>query len=174
MKLRKRLKGRGGFSLAECLVALLILSMMSSVACMGIATALEDRAKAIAIADAQSVAATAAQALGDQIRYGQISGVDTEYIELTSSTYGNQVTLKLDDGRLVAENAAGTQYPLLGEKAYSGLTIEGIAFTADPDPLGDEVHAVSLTLSVGGESGTLWTLEDYTVAPMNTRIVTGP
>lgn len=174
MKLRKRLKGRGGFSLAECLVALLILSMMSSVACMGITTALQDRAKAIAIADAQSVAATAAQAVGDQIRYGQISGVGTDYIQLTSSTYGNQVTLKLDGGRLVAENAAGTQYTLLGEKAYSGLTIKELTFTADPDPLGEEVHAVSLTLSVGGESGTLWTLEDYTVAPMNTHIVTGP
>lgn len=174
MKRLGKLKARRGFSLAECLVALLILSMMSAVACMGVTTALQDRAKAIAVADAQTVAATAAQALGDQIRYGQISDVGEHAIRLTSSTYGSQVTLRLEDGKLVAEDASGKLYHLLGEKAYSGLTIQELTFTHGPDPLDDAVRQVGVTLSVAGESGTLWSLEDYAVAPMNTRLITGP
>lgn len=171
MKLWRKCKSRGGFSLAECLVALLILTIMSSVACMGITTALQDRAKAIAVADAQSVAATAAQAVGDQIRYGQISAVDPDYIELTSSTYGDQVKLCLDSqGHLVAEDTSGTQYALLGEKAYGGLTLDGLSFTANMGGEPDELKSVDIKLSVAGESGQLWSL-DYTVSPINSRMI---
>lgn len=128
MRVLKKLKSRGGFSLAEMLVAMLILTMMSMVACMGISTAMEDRAKAITVADAQAVASTAAQAVSDQVRYGRISQVGSDYIELTSSTYGSKVKLRLEDGRLVASTAAGVQYALLGEKAYSGLNVDALTF----------------------------------------------
>lgn len=171
MKLWRKCKGRGGFSLAEMLVAMLILTMMSSVACMGITNALQDRAKAIAIADAQSVAATAAQAVGDQVRYGQISDVGADYIELTSSTYGSKVKLCLDaQGYLVAEDAAGTPYALLGEKAYSGLTLEDLSFAANMDAEPGVLRSVDITLAVAGSNGRLWSLE-YTVSPINSRMV---
>ncbi len=158
MKLWRRLKGRKGFSLAEMLVTLIILSMLSSVACMGITTALQDRAKAIKVADAQSVASTAAQALADQIRYGRDISVGTDCVALTSSTYGAGVTLKLDGGRLVAQGS-GKSYDLLGEKAYSGLSVDGLEFAQSSG-------AVNIKLSVAGDSGTLWSLE-YEVTPLN-------
>lgn len=166
-----KLKGRRGFSLAEMLIAMLILTMMSMVACMGISTAMQDRAKAIAVADAQAVASTVAQTVSDQVRYGQISAVEDDYILLTSSTYGSKVKLRLEEGKLVAEDASGNCYALLGEKAYSGLTIKELAFTHEPDPLDDEVRQVAVTLSVGEGSGTLWSLA-WKVAPLNPYIVT--
>lgn len=160
MKIRRKLKSRGGFSLAEMLIAMLILTMMSMVACMGISTAMQDRAKAITVADAQTVASTAAQALADQVRYGQISEVEADYIELTSSTYGSKVKLRLDGGRLVAEDTSGKRYALLGEKAYSDLNVDSLEFKSEPG-------AVQFTLSVGG----VWSLT-WKVAPLNPYTVT--
>lgn len=160
MRILRKLKGRRGFSLAEMLVAMAILTMMSMVACMGITTALQDRAKAITVADAQSVASTAAQAVSDQVRYGQIVKVESDYIELTSNTYGSKVKLCLDGGRLVAQNASGASYALLGEKAYSDLSVDELTFA--PDISGGKVESVDIHLSVAG----IWSL-DWTVAPLN-------
>lgn len=165
MKLFRKLKGRRGFSLAELLVAMLILTMVSMVACMGISTATADRIKAITMADAQSVASTAAQAVSDQVRYGQISNVGSDYIELTSSTYGNKVKLCLEGGRLVAQSTSGVNNALLGENAYSGLAVDSLEFEADTSA--GKVEAVKITLSVGGSWSLTWT-----VAPLNPYIAT--
>ncbi len=185
MKTLCRLKRRGGFSLPEMLVAVLILSIMSSVACMGITTALQDRAKAIVVANAQTVASTAAQMVGDQIRYGQIVQAEDGSIVLVSSTYGARVRLELDSqGHLVAQgvNAAmdadvGDPYALLGEKAYGGLTLDSLDFQAD---IADgKVDSVQISLSVdegpaagAGDSEHLWSLT-YTVSPLNPYILSG-
>ncbi len=166
MKVFRKCKGRGGFSLAELLVAMLILSMMSSVACMGIATALQDRAKSITVANAQTVASTAASAVADQVRYGRLVKVDGDPLELESSTDG-RVRLELDGGRLVASTAGGASYQLLGEKAYGGLALNELKFTLTMD--GETVSAVQVELSVAEEAGSteaLWSL-DYEVAPLN-------
>lgn len=171
---RQRRRARGGFSLAECLVTLLILSLMSALACSGISNALQDRARAIRVADAQTVAATAAQAVADQIRYGQIARVEDTGVVLDSGTYGPGVRLELDDGHLVARrvSAAGTApYALLGEMAYSGLTLDELTFRADLD--GDRVKSVQVDLSVCATPGEpLWSLT-YTVTPLNPRLTAG-
>lgn len=167
MRICRKLKNRGGFSLVEMLIAMLILTMMSMVACMGISTAMEDRAKAITVADAQAVASTAAQALGDQIRYGRINAVESDHVELTSSTYGSKVKLRLEDGRLVAENAAGVQYALLGEKAYSGLRVDALTFAGHETEPG-VVDWVDISLTV---AGGIWSL-NWKVAPLNPYLVT--
>lgn len=179
MKRFLKRKGRGGFSLAECLVALLILSIMSMMACMGISNAVKDRAQAIVIANAQTLASTAAQAVADQVRYGQIVQVDEDSIVLVSSTYGVRVRLGLDaQGHLVAQNvndsmaAVGPSYALLGDKVYADLILDSLKFDADVHA--DEVDSVRIRLSVGSEpvafmgaQANLWAL-DYTVAPLNT------
>ncbi len=170
MKALQKLKSRGGFSLAEMLVALLILSMMSSVACMGVTTALQDRAKAITVANAQTVASTAASAVADQVRYGRLVKVDSDAIELESSAYG-RVRLELDGGQLVARSTTGgTAYQLLGEKAYGGLALNKLEFTHTMD--GEKVSTVQVALSVAeaGSTEALWSL-DYEVAPLNPYLV---
>lgn len=167
MRISHKLKSRGGFSLAEMLVAMLILTMMSMVACMGISTAMEDRAKAITVADAQAVASTAAQAVSDQVRYGRISQVGSDYIELTSSTYGSKVQLKLEDGKLVALTAGGKRYALLGEKAYSDLSVDALSFVGHESAPG-VLESVDVSLSV---AGGIWSLS-WTVAPLNPYLVT--
>jgi len=185
VKTFRRLKGRGGFSLPEMLVAVLILSIMSAVACMGVTTALQDRAQAIVVANAQTVASTAAQMVGDQIRYGQIVQAKNGSIVLVSSAYGTRVRLKLDDqGHLVAQGVnnamdadVGDPYALLGDKAYGGLALDSLKFTADID--GGKVTSVEISLSVddepasgSGDSEHLWSLT-YTVSPLNPYLLSG-
>lgn len=171
MKLRQKLKSRKGFSLVEYLIAMLILALMSSVACLGISNALQNRAKSMDVANAQTVASTAAQAVADQVRYGQISAVTGDYIELTSSTYGSRVRLQLDgDGHLVAQGVdgagvpVGDAYALLGDMAYHGLTLDTLKF--EPHETGGELDWVKISLSVGEG---LWSL-NWSVAPLNPRV----
>lgn len=174
MKTRQKLKSSKGFSLVEYLIAMLILALVSSAACVGISTALQTRNQSIAAANAQTVAATAAQAVADQVRYGQISAVDPDnkYIELTSSTYGARVRLQLDgDGHLVAQSvdsagiAVGDPYALLGEMAYHGLAVDTLRF--EKHETGGELDWVKISLSVGGG---LWSL-NWSVTPLNPRTV---
>ena len=195
MSARKR-RSRRGFSLAECLVTLLILSLMSALACGGISNALQSRVRAIRVADAQTVASTVAQAVADQLRYGQIAQVEdagvvgdgytvtirAAGVVLSSGTYGAGVRLERDDqGRVVAQPVTasgggyvptGDPYALLGEKAYSSLALDELRFEADMD--GEQVKSVRVELSVGvpaeeGETGSLWSLT-YTVSPLNARM----
>ena len=174
----RKLKGRGGFSLAECLVALLILSMMSMVACMGISVAAQERVKAITVANAQTVASTAAQAVADQIRYGQIIQVEDQAIVLESSTYGAQVRLELDDqGRLMVRSLAAVPggsaptYALLGEKAYGGLALDRLEFESLTDGGVRIGLSVDTQPAAGAEDAEhLWSL-DYTVVPLNAYTV---
>ncbi len=180
-KLLGKRRGRGGFSLAETLIAVAILGLMSMVAVRGIHNAVQDRAQAMRVANSQNVASTAAQAVSDQLRYGRVLKVESDAVVLESSTYGAQVKLCLDgDGRLIAQSvtqdpggaytAVGDPYYLLGEKAYSDLCLDGLAFTANT--AGGKTQSVDIQLSVdtepasGGDSEHLWSLS-CTVSLLN-------
>ncbi len=179
---RRGRRARRGFSLAECLVTLLILSLMSALACGGISNAMKNRVQAIRVADAQTVASTVAQAVADQLRYGQIAQVEADGVVLSSGTFGPGVRLERDSqGHVVAQPVTasgggylptGDAYDLLGEKAYSGLALDGLSFTAETD--GDRVKSVTVALSVDtaagdDEGGHLWSL-NYTVSPLNPQL----
>lgn len=177
-KKQRARRARGGFSLAEMLVTLIILSLLTAAAGMGVSQALWQRSQSIALADAQTVASTAAQVITDQLRYGQIGPVEDDgAILLSSGIYQAPVTMGLDgDGRLITQGATagsggtvrGTAHALLGEDAYCGLHLSQLEF--DVDKSGDTVNFVTVSLSVAkaGETDSLWSLE-FSVAPMDGR-----
>ncbi len=171
-------RARGGFSLAEMLVTLIILSLLPSAAGMGVTQALSQRSQSIALADAQTVASTAAQVITDQLRYGQIAQVESDgAIVLSSGIYEAPVALGLDaQGRLITQGATagsggvvrGEAHALLGEDAYCGLHLSQLEF--DVNKSGDTVNFVTVSLSVAkaGKTDSLWSLE-FSVAPMDRR-----
>lgn len=174
-------RARGGFSLVETLVAIALLAVMSSMAAVGATQALRQRRESIILADAQTVAGTAAQVVADRLRYGricQVEGGSGQAVILVSGSYGTPVCLTLDDdGRLIEQSVSvggdgsavrGTAYALLGEDAYSGLCLSDLAFELDADA--DEVRSVKVSLSVAeaGDDDCLWQLH-FSVAPINGR-----
>ncbi len=175
----KKLRARGGFSLAEMLVTLIILSVLTSAAAMGVSQALYQRSQSIALADAQTVASTAAQVITDELRYGRIGGVEGDgAIVLSSGVYKMPIAMGLDSqGRLITQGVTpgaggdavrGKTYALLGEEAYCGLALSELTFTVAKS--GEDVDSVDVSLSVvkAGETERLWTLE-FTVAPIDRR-----
>lgn len=178
-RLYRKLRSRGGFSLGETLVAIAILSILSSVALLGTSQALQLRNRSIALADAQTVASTVAQVVTDQLRYGRIdpaySGSDT--VVFASGTYGAPVCMSLSgDGRLVTRAVSvngsgslvqGTTYALLGEDAYCDLCLTDLDFTLHTSAKGVDSVDVSFSVASAEAAGdSLWDLE-FSVAPIN-------
>ena len=176
-KTQRRRRARGGFSLAEMLVTLIILSLLSSAAALGATQALWQRSQSIALADAQTVASTAAQVVTDQLRYGRIARVEGDgAIVLFSGVYQMPVALGLDgQGRLITRSVsstgdvlADTDQALLGADAYCALQLSGLEFHVNKS--GESVDSVTVSLDVtkAGETEGLWSLE-FSVVPMDRR-----
>lgn len=178
MTARRKGKSRKGFSLAETLVAVLILGLLSSAAALGVSQALWQRNQSIALADAQTVASTAAGLVTDQLRYGRVASVESDgAIVLASGVYQTPVCIGLDgDGYLTTQGVTATPggglsrgraYALLGQDAYCGLHLSRLDFALHES--GDQVESVDVTLAVAGSDDTeLWMLE-FSVAPVNSQ-----
>lgn len=173
---RQKLKAKRGFSLAETLVAVLILGLLSSAAALGVSQALWQRNKSIALADAQTVASTAAQMVTDQLRYGQVaqgeSGgetimlrVDQSVARISLNAEGHlfvQPLKRNDDGDWVD---GGSGYKPLEEKAYCDLHLSQLKFELHEN--GGQVESVDVTVGVAQSDETeLWSL-DVSVSPVN-------
>lgn len=169
---RQKLKAKRGFSLAETLVAVLILGLLSSAAALGVSQALWQRNKSIALADAQTVASTAAQMVTDQLRYGRVASVEddgagNQAIILASGVYQSPVRIQLDSqGYLVTQGVEGGKvYAMLGEDAYCDLHLSQLKFELHEN--GDQVESVDVTVGVAQSDETeLWSL-DVSVSPVN-------
>lgn len=178
-RLFRKARSKGGFSLAETLVAIAILSILTSAAALGTSQALQMRNRSIALADAQTVASTTAQVMTDQLRYGRIDPTHSsdDTVVFASGTYGASVCMGLDgDGYLVTRAASvdgsgslvqGATYALLGEDAYCGLCLTDLEFKVNAS--GETVSSVDVSFSVasaGATGDSLWNLE-FSVAPIN-------
>lgn len=154
--MKKKLSCRGGFSLSEMLMVVAILALVSAAGAAGASGVLASRNNMIQAADAEILGSTAAQVIADELRFGQnisISG-SGDSVHLDSTSFGEGVDLKLDEGKLTA---GGSQ--ILGAKAYSGLQLDGLTFKVDSGN-------VEVSLSVNRDGASLWS-ETFTVVPLN-------
>lgn len=173
----KKIRAGKGFTLAETLIAILILSLVTVAGTAAVTTVLSVRNRMIQVANAQMLASTAAEAVADELRFGQDLTVskDKDFITMGSSLYGagSKLTLSAEAasaGQLVVTGADGITREMLGAKAYDDLHFSGLEFTLnEPDPAAGAAAEASVTvaMTVADAAGhDLWSTE-FTVVPLN-------
>ena len=96
-KLKTRLRSRSGFSLAEVLIVVLILALVTAIAAEGIPTALRAYDRAVTAANAQALMNTAMTKLRNELGTASDVTVDGTTVSYTVAD-GTHSQLRLTDG----------------------------------------------------------------------------
>lgn len=134
---------RAGFSLAESLIAIAILALLSAGIMTVTAAVLSARSSMEEAAACQTLASNAILTIADEVRYGQNVRDTSEGICLDSPTYGENTRFVLTDGRLIAMSGEGS-YELFSGSFYGALKISGLTIerqTGDSDDIKIEITA---------------------------------
>jgi len=118
-KLKKRITSRAGFSLAETLIAILILLMVSAIVAGAIPAASNVYAKTVDAANAQVLLSTVVTVLRDELSTASITKTESAAIEYV----GNDGYRKIVGGTTDPKDIrlyVGTLIPATGEPNYSG------------------------------------------------------
>ena len=116
----RKLNQQNGFSLAEMLVAILILLMVSSVVAGGVPAASNAYSKAVDAANAQVLLSTAATALRDELGTAKNVSIEETTIRYYSADNGNYSELTVDGSDEKKPVILLTSY--LGEKIRNSTT----------------------------------------------------
>lgn len=155
MRTRKKLKSNKGFTLAETLLAVLILLLVSTIVATGMPAARNAYEKIIVAANAQVLLSTAATSLRDELGTAwdvKIEDDDTTVTYYSSDTGGkSQILLNSDDRskiyiqeyakndylNIVDGTSVGEKRLLVSDKAANGdlvITYDSIKKDSDDNP----------------------------------------
>lgn len=173
----KKLRAGKGFTLTETLITILILSLVTAAGVVAVTTVLSVRNRMIQVANAQTLASIAAEAVGDELRFGQDLTVGDTSVTMNSALFGTGSTLRcttdtdtdFEPGQLAVEreeNSTPVLRAVLGPKTYDDLHFSELGFKLAEARPGKDA-AVTVTLTVADSAGhALWRIE-FTVTPLN-------
>lgn len=129
----KKLKSRKGTTLAEMLVALILLSLLTAGGAAATSAVMTDYNKMSEAARAELLASTVIEAINDQVRLGNDLTIEGDALRLDSAFFGEDSLIRLEGDRLVAEvkasSGTGTETKnILSEKTYGGLKLDELTF----------------------------------------------
>ena len=156
--MRRKIMDRRGFTLAETLMVIVILSLMTAAGIAGISSVMTSRRVMVQAADADILGSTAFQAIANELRFGQNIEVEEDCVTLDSVTYGERARICLTENRLTYGDEGR---PILSESTYSsGLELSELGFEENSD------GSITIILTVSNGSGDLWHKE-LPVVPLN-------
>lgn len=140
--MRRRLKSRRGFTLAEMMLAMLILLMVSSIVAAGIPVAKNAYEKVILGSNAQLLLSTAANALRDELGTAWDVQIKDGVISYYSASTGAPTTLEVKEnviwrqryaGDAFVDNYTAEAHRLLSEAATDQFHVVYDSVSADGD-----------------------------------------
>ena len=151
MNAKQKLKGRAGFSLAETMLAVLILLLVSGIVAAGIPAAKNAYEKVIIASNAQALLSTTATALRDELGTAWDVRIDDDAAKTTGSfvTYNSADT---GNRSRLFEDATGIK--LLEYNAVTGLNVNAGSYLTDarllvPAKAGPGAYSESLVVTYG-------------------------
>ena len=169
--MKRKMRNRKGFTLAETLVVLALLAIMTVAGMAGISAVMASRNGMIQTADAEVLGSTALQSIANELRFGRnIKILDGgSKVSMVSTTYGTATVISVDDeGKLKFNDTPDGQF--MTEHAYTGLKITDVTFTSNDD---GAVASINISVTVSGDKGELWT-GGFDVVPLNSKVATEP
>lgn len=141
----KKLKTCRGVSIAEMLVAVVLLALLTAGGITAASAVMASYNRMKEAANADILASTVIEAISNEVRLGRniVDPADPaaatypdDHLTLDSAFFGEEATLQLDaDGRLVAQPKGTTlpddQKALLSDDTYNGLKLTGLEFEKD-------------------------------------------
>lgn len=153
----KKLRARGGMSLSELLVAILILSLVSLGVAVGVSSAMRVYQQSVELSDAQTLSSTLATAIMDELRFARDVSVTDNNPSFTSATFGEGVSFDVDDNGYVT---VGGQR-LVGTGAYAGY------LQAEKPDITYQNGIFQVILTINGKSDNQVREVEFSVVPIN-------
>ncbi len=180
--------GRKGFTLAELLIAVLLLGFVCVMVTVMTSAILSTTATMQEVAQAEILGSEALENLQNELRFGQGIVVSENSVTLTRHSTNKNSTIKIGDdkeedkelnGRIVvtfdktSKGEGGTDKTetvtelLFGGTSYGNLTITDLKFVKDIDETTKkETGTITISLSVKYGDDTLWS-GSVSVRPIN-------
>ena len=152
--MKKKLRSRRGVTLTEMLVTVIIIGLMTAGVAAGISASLNVYRESTQLSDAQTLSATLAQAVMDELRYAtNVKDGDAPIYD--SMNYGEGATIAPNaDGRLAVNGIE-----LVGSGAYNGLKAK-ITY-----PFSSDVFTVTITICDAADNAI--TSASFSVTPLS-------
>lgn len=167
--MKKRIRKRGGFTVAEALIATAILALFVSMAIVGTSALFGTGEDMMAVAKAAVLGSDVMKAVTNELRFGESfscgdkdnpSGTTIAY---DSTTYGEGCTMTIDgNGQLFITSAHEKEFYPISDSSYDEVKVESISFsiktlTEVTDKSEKRTRQViSCTLSISDGTDSLW------------------
>lgn len=166
-KLKTRLKSRAGFSLAEVLVALLILLLATAIVAEGVPTALRAYDRAVTAANAQALLSTTMTKLRSELGTASEVTVDGTAVDFTAAD-GTHSRLTLDavEGIMLQEYIDLSSDPRFTHRLVSEAASNRnlyVTYSVDYDSNGFVTFHDLAVYRVGESGAALASVESYQI-----------
>ncbi len=138
--MKKRIRKKGGFTLAEALIATAILALFVSMAIVGTSGLFGTGEEMMAVSKAAVLGSDVMKVITNELRFGESFKFETKdatsdkTISYDSTTYGENCTMFVEDGQLkissksVFDETSVTPYAPISTAAYDEVHIKDIIF----------------------------------------------
>lgn len=151
---RDSMRRKSGFTLAEMLAALVVITLLTGIVAMGVSVGLKIYQNSMFVSESEALSSTIDSAMSGPLRYAERTSDGSHYsITYRSVSIGSLTSneiVKVQDGKLYWGTT--TNYPLLNDSAYTDCKVASASVTPAVETNGEIVFSVTYTLESNTDS----------------------